>query len=541
MGGVLGYPSLLCAVMLLIGCGSARTPQGTRTQCTSWKDDVAQIMKDNCGSCHSGPAPAGGLDTSDYLSVLGGGSQPVRSVAGDANSRLLSIIASDTTSDSHKRISDPVRDSLRTWIVDCSVSYVRSIYHQAGILNPEDPNGQFHGALLRQANYKLSACSGCHGQDLTGGEVKVSCLTCHPQGVTTCDTCHSRLPSAHRAHATGASLGRQIACTECHPKRVSWLDPGHVFNSDDTLRTSPPIIAFGSLASATPYAMYRTSPPLFDAGTKQCTNVYCHGAVLGDLNAANTTPTWTGPSTQAICGTCHGAPPASHDPSITRCVLCHNRTVDDAKHFVTGGLHVNGKSDAGDGKGQCSSCHGFGGSSPFQDLLRKTDTSLVSVGAHAAHVNASHKLSAPIACSECHRNDLQLLGSGNLHKAFGQGVTIFPASLAAQLSNREGASPKWDRAAAKCSSTYCHGSGSKLLTDTSTTVNRNPIWNAENQASCGSCHGIPPKDANHTATMRLVDCVTCHAKTMDASGAILFSGPPGAQTTTHLNGVADGN
>ena len=37
MGGVLGYPSLLCAVMLLIGCGGARTPQGTRTQCTSWK------------------------------------------------------------------------------------------------------------------------------------------------------------------------------------------------------------------------------------------------------------------------------------------------------------------------------------------------------------------------------------------------------------------------------------------------------------------------------------------------------------------------
>ena len=177
----------------------------------------------------------------------------------------------------------------------------------------------------------------------------------------------------------------------------------------------------------------------------------------------------------------------------------------------------------------------------FQDLLRKTDTSLVSVGAHAAHVNASHKLSAPIACSECHRNDLQLLGSGNLHKAFGQGVTIFPASLAAQLSSREGASPKWDRAAAKCSSTYCHGSGSKLLTDTSTTVNRNPIWNAENQASCGSCHGIPPKDANHTATMRLVDCVTCHAKTMDASGTILFLVRREPRPDVHLNGVADGN
>ena len=543
MGRVLGHPSLLVAVALILGTGSgsARTPQGTRTQCISWKDEIAPLLKESCGSCHSGASPAASLDTTNYLSVLGGGEVPIHAVAGDASSQLLQIIAKDTASAAHSNIADSVRESLRSWVVDCNLSYARTIYHQGGILNPDDPNGQFHGALLRQANYKLSACTDCHGKDLSGGAAQVSCLTCHPQGVTTCETCHSRLPSAHRAHQKGMTLGRSLTCTECHPKRVSWLDPGHVFQSDDALRTSPAIITFGSLASATPYAMYRLGPPLFDTGEKQCANVYCHGAVLGDLSAKNTTPKWTGGPGEIKCGTCHGVPPASHAATSTRCVMCHNATVNEAQEFIAGTLHIDGKSDAGDGKGQCSSCHGFNGSAAFQNLTRQTDSTLLSVGAHTAHVSASHKMSAPIACTECHRGVELLVMGTNLHKVGGQGVAIFPASLGAKLSTLEGATPTWDRAAAKCSNTYCHGGGSKLLGDTSPTVNRTPVWTAPNQGSCGSCHGIPPKDANHLATMRLVDCVKCHAKTMDANGTLVFTGSAGAMTTTHLNGVSDGN
>jgi predicted CxxxxCH...CXXCH cytochrome family protein len=450
------------------------------------------------------------------------------------------VIAKDTASSAHQAVTDTVREQLRSWVVDCKVSYFRSVYHQGGVLNPEDPQQQFHGSLLREAGYQLSACSGCHGTDLAGGPAKVSCMTCHPQGVTTCGTCHSRLPAAHQAHTKGTTQGKSFACTECHPQRFSWMDPGHVFEADGSVRTTPARVEFGALANLSPIPSLRMSPASFDPASKQCSAVYCHGGAFSDASARNVSPLWSAGAPDAACGTCHGIPPAGHDPKLVRCVLCHNRSVTDAQKLVVGGLHVNGKRDVGDGNGTCSACHGYTGSTQFQDLLRQTDPTGIGVGAHAAHVNASHRLSAPIACTECHGN-VAITPDTSRHTVTGLGVNIFAAGGSAKLSGLEGAQPKWDRMTARCSTNYCHGGGSKLLPDLSTGVNRSPVWTASNQASCGSCHGIPPKDGNHLATMRLGDCVTCHAKTIDGSGTILFTGPAGSQKTTHLNGVADGN
>jgi uncharacterized protein (DUF1697 family) len=35
--------------------------------------------------------------------------------------------------------------------------------------------------------------------------------------------------------------------------------------------------------------------------------------------------------------------------------------------------------------------------------------------------------------------------------------------------------------------------------------------------------------------------VACHAKTIDTSGNIVFTGAAGAQSTTHMNGAFDGD
>jgi NAD-dependent dihydropyrimidine dehydrogenase PreA subunit len=51
------------------------------------------------------------------------------------------------------------------------------------------------------------------------------------------------------------------------------------------------------------------------------------------------------------------------------------------------------------------------------------------------------------------------------------------------------------------------------------------------EAACGTCHGVPPTDGVHWATMRLTDCATCHPQTMDPSGAL--------KPATHINGVVD--
>ncbi len=531
---------LLALLLWGAGCGSARNPQGSRSQCISWKQEIAAALKDNCASCHGGSTPAGGLDTASYLAVLGGGATPILATAGDSGSRLLQVISKESASAAHQGISDSVREQLRTWVVDCNVSYLRSVYHQGGILNPDDPQAQFHGLILKSTGYKLSSCTGCHGDDLAGGKTQVSCLTCHSQGVNTCSTCHARLPAAHRAHTQGTTQGRSFACSECHPQPRSGLEPGHSAALDGSARTAPVRIEFGVLANMTPAKGVRSAPASFDAANQQCTNVYCHGASLSDAASLLVTPSWSGSAAEATCGTCHGVPPASHDPKLTRCVICHNRTVTDAGRIVLGGLHVNGKSELGDGSGTCSACHGYVGSNPFQDLLGQTDSTKLGVGAHRAHVNAKHKLSAPIPCAECHAS-VAITPDGSRHTVSGLGVNLYPAGSGAKLSNLDGAQPVWDRASGRCSATYCHGGGSKLLTDLSSGVNRTPTWTASSQASCGACHGIPPKDANHTATMRLIDCATCHAKTIDGSGTILFTGPAGSQKTTHLNGVADGN
>jgi hypothetical protein len=47
---------------------------------------------------------------------------------------------------------------------------------------------------------------------------------------------------------------------------------------------------------------------------------------------------------------------------------------------------------------------------------------------------------------------------------------------------------------------------------------------------CGSCHGVPPATAPHTATMGLADCARCHAKGIDPNGVLLGA---------HLDGVVD--
>ena len=55
-----------------------------------------------------------------------------------------------------------------------------------------------------------------------------------------------------------------------------------------------------------------------------------------------------------------------------------------------------------------------------------------------------------------------------------------------------------------------YGAGAKLATDLSPNLSRSPVWSAPGQTGCGACHGVPPKDKDHDAGMRLTDCATCH-------------------------------
>ena len=116
------------------------------------------------------------------------------------------------------------------------------------------------------------------------------------------------------------------------------LDPTHL---DGTVH-----VIFSGLALA------RGAQPSWD-GTS-CVAVACHGANLADPPA---TPAWQDTSgAQAVCGACHGIPPAQHTPS-TSCdrATCHgSEVVEDAtgRPLITQGpsraLHVNGVIDLGE-------------------------------------------------------------------------------------------------------------------------------------------------------------------------------------------------
>jgi predicted CxxxxCH...CXXCH cytochrome family protein len=87
---------------------------------------------------------------------------------------------------------------------------------------------------------------------------------------------------------------------------------------------------------------------------------------------------------------------------------------------------------------------------------------------------------------------------------------VFSDSLALTRSGENHIpNPMYDRATASCSDVYCHGS---FEGGNSNTV---VIWNADNQAQCGSCHGNPATGdplpiEEHVRSTLIQNCQGCH-------------------------------
>jgi predicted CxxxxCH...CXXCH cytochrome family protein len=504
-------------------CSNARPQQGDLAQAVSWEEDVAPLFAANCNSCHSGSAPAGGYRTTSYLEALGPDSAPV-AVAGDPNSLLLRTIDPARADAVHAAVSS-VSDKVNAWVVEGRLSFFRSQVHQGGILNPRDP--EFHGSVLRGLSWNFGICTNCHGADFAGGKAGVSCTQCHAQGPTACDTCHGQPPEtgAHKAHILGA-VGKKLDCSDCHVKPARFDAPGHLTTPDGKPKDQA-TLTFGAQASQA--GPGRTAPPSFSGGT--CSNVYCHGGAFKDANASGTQPSWNGGSAQ--CGSCHGLPPASHDPSSNVCSNCHQLTAKQGQIIANPAFHADGVVQVGDNSGTCSACHGSPQSpAPPRDLSGNTSPSALGVGAHQAHLSGAQEISAPIACSACHEVPAEVHSPGHIDHPLPATVTF------SGLAVNDGASPTWDRGSATCSSTYCHGGGVKMAADTAFKL-RKPVWTlGTSQAFCGSCHGLPPATAAH-AGITFPDCNRCHSSSVAANGGIIVSGPPGARTSTHLNGAID--
>lgn len=166
----------------------------------------------------------------------------------------------------------------------------------------------------------------------------------------------------------------------------------------------------------------------------------------------------------------------------------------------------------------CSACHGSPGNpAPPKGLNGSTSTSDVGVGAHDAHMLGS-SIAAPVACVECHPQPTDLLTHPD--------INLTPAEMVfGPIATSGGAEPSWDRSAATCTDTYCHGN-----TLPGAERRAAPVWTRVDgtQRRCSSCHGSPPPDPHPSEGA----CESCHADVAGPGSSI-------KDPSRHVNGVVD--
>ncbi len=509
----------------------------------SYAQGVGPLLQTRCASCHGSTRAEGDYRVDSYLAAVARRPEGTyRALAGDDNSLVLQA-ARGTLPGGHTAIPQNELSELQSWVVECALKPKAYTVHINGWMDPGNTD-QFHGRVLREAVYNLSGCQACHGQDLSGGSANVACQTCHTSGVMACNTCHGSAANAapprnldylsatslvtvgaHQSHVTDGEMHKGFACQVCHssvPTKPG--DEGHYQKGGKLLTGPVPVVVDGGYAGS--FAWDRTAAT--------CTNSYCHAPMQ---NAGQITPVWTAVGrNQAPCGSCHGNPPAGHGPD-TRCQTCHRPSyIGDQPRSA---LHVNGHVDLAAPSGSCVGCHGSGDNpAPPVDVLGRSDESLQTVGAHREHLEALHKVSSPVDCSECHLVPTQFNSPG--HVDHQPPAVVFPPD-AGVLARADGAVPSYDAGTATCTS-YCHGSGARLSRDTSAGINRTPIWNGGvGQAACGSCHGIPPQipgEPFHTGVTSITQCASCHPDSVTPAGNIKVDA---SGVSKHLDGVVQKN
>ena len=456
---------------------------------------------------------------------------------------------------------------------------VQSTSHPAGYADVAQ-----HG---RDANLQgLSACASCHGTDLNGGSVGVSCNACHTSAgfstwATSCTFCHgdpvTGRPSppvdvrgrtvttnvsvgAHASHL-GTIIANPIACGQCHPARTASVvtDAAHVDGDGIAEVVFGPIATMGG-AAATYTRASDTSAT--------CATTYCHGAFAGGASA---TMQWTS-TVQVGCTSCHGSPPPSPHTTSTACGSCHagytQTTVNAATH-VDGILQVTSNHPAGyasrtahgydanlQGLTGCKSCHGAdlnGASGPSCTTCHaaagfatwatnctfchgsattgrqsppvdiRGRTVTTNVSVGVHESHATTTIANPIACTECHPARTTSVVTDPGHMD-GNGLAEIAFGTVARTG---GVTPTYTRTsatAATCASTYCHGRFSGGVNSGSGATMG---WTSTTQVGCTSCHGRPPSTGKH-GTHSSRSCGDCHGSGYTTSTVV---------KATHVDGI----
>lgn len=515
-------------------------------------DGVEDVNITGCDGCHGGPtnfAPPRNLaGLSDTAEVTVGAHQT--HLQGGAFSRA---VACETCHMVPQALEDPghvdtgapaelIFGALATahganpaW--DRGNATCGNVYCHGGSMQAVPPNPVWNVVDGSQA-----VCGGCHGLPPPSPHPQnTACETCHlptagpgltiadrnshvdgvlQVAVTGCTGCHGtaenlappvdmnnrssttqRSVGAHQAHVVGGNFSLPVSCDTCHLVPQDVDDPGHRDSG------APAEVTFGGRA------VLDGSQPVWISGAATCANTYCHGVGVGGTVPD---PVWTTvDGSQGACGTCHALPPAAPHPANAQCELCHAPTAGSGLRIADRTTHIDGLVQVT--SGGCTTCHGSGDDpAPPQDVAGNTATSVATVGAHQAHVDATSGISSPVACNQCHVVPTDVNSPGHID-------TPSPAELRfGTIATADGASPAWDRVSGNCSNVYCHGA---TLADGSNVA---PSWVLVDgsQDTCGACHGVPPSNGHPTDTR----CELCHLPT--AGPGLTIANP-----ATHIDGI----
>ncbi|GAM07815.1 geobacter CxxxxCH...CXXCH motif protein [Geobacter sp. OR-1] len=408
-------------------------------------------------------------------------------------------------------------------------------------------------------------------------------------GTIGCGSCHANMAtdtSGTGSHKTHAQAPYVYSCGVCHSgyTNASVVTATHVDNSIN-LSFSAPATNGGTTPS---YYGGNTKTP--GTGFRQCQNIYCHSTVQNATSGNSSgitykTPTWGDAASVGTCGGCHvnmavdttgtGSHAAHARIYGMPCSECHSGAGKDPNTGIATPLHANGKIniafsgtravgatytkgaaiDPGQGFGRCTAanCHGQGvptwgsplsgtdcqkchgdASAPFYStaIPRITTNTDAKVGAHSAHLRATHAISGNIACSECHAVP-GTLNSGNHMNGT---VEITFGTLAKSQSTN----------ATSCNTSWCHGGNTTSLPENNP-VRTAPSWatpfptgsslgtggaaGTSGTGYCAQCHGYPPLTALH-AGKTAGQCTICHPHLN--SDAQTFN-----NAAKHVNGTID--
>jgi predicted CxxxxCH...CXXCH cytochrome family protein len=382
-------------------------------------------------------------------------------------------------------------------------------------------------------NVSTNVCEVCHHQttyhQYSSSKVTITknhqnannteCIACHKHaagfsGGGACDSCHGNPPGALVSPSTGIvsagahtvhSTGRGIACDTCHinngmPATDNKINIGFAVNAANwpSFPGAAGTIAYGSYTGKTlnngyTYAQGNPTTAVITAaaGRDSC-NVYCHGNWAGANG--NNNPSWTGGSTQATCGTCHGTS-AAQAPT----------TGSHSKHAAVSGYSYS-----------CSLCHPTYSNNDHVDgnVAWKFNRSDLKVGATATYKAISSGRTGSIA----------------LGTAFGDCATVYCHSNGLATSPTYVPTLTWGTASEGACGT-CHGV--LAATPPASAAHLKHVGTAAGYLfSCSKCHSTVVSATANSTTVATITSTTLH---VDKAFAIAYdsfnTGATSCQTT----------